>query len=212
MNTEKLDQALDQIGYQAALDWAPFRAASLRGVLISIVAQPSVEERKADREAVRSLSHSAATILKTLPALSASIRDVIDGPVRSSRMDSDALVDLEAVLRRLAPGFSYAIEVTEGEARNPNRPPAARELRVIEACAEIFILAHNRRPGWGKDQYGKPTGPFTKGVAFVFEALAIDCKSVVAHCGTVCRKIGPEEIAAIRRHGVLQRQLRDKTQ
>lgn len=211
MNIEKLDQALDQIGYQAALDWAPFRAASLRGALVSIVAQPSLEVREADREAVQLLKKSAETILQSIPKLSQSMCRIIEGPAWTEATAPEALVVLSEVLLRLMPGLQYGEEVAEGERRKRKRPPATKERRVIEVCAEIFILAHDRRPGWGKDQYGRPTGPFTKGVALVFEALEIECKSFVAQCGTVCRKIGPQEIEAIRSHGVLQRHLRDRT-
>ncbi|VDS07168.1 hypothetical protein PARHAE_00340 [Paracoccus haematequi] len=210
MNIEKLDQALDQIGYQAALEWAPFRAGSLRGVMLGLVAQPSTEMREADREAVQILSQSAATILKTLPALSASIRDVIDGPVRSSRLDSDALADLEAVLRQLTPGFEYAIEVTEGEKRKRGQQPATKERRVIEACAEIYILANGRCPTWGSDAQGVPSTPFTRGAAQVLDALGLSSKSCPAHCKTVCKPLRGNEaaITAIRQHGLLARQLR----
>lgn len=209
MNIEKLDQALDQIGYQAALEWAPFRAGSLRGVMLGLVAQPSTEMREADREAVQILSQSAATILKTLPALSASIRDVIGGPALSRR-DSDALADLEAVLRRLTPGLEYAIEVTEGEKRKRGQQPATKERRVIEACAEIYILANGCCPTWGSDAQGVPSTPFTRAMVQVLDALGLNSKSCPAQCKKVCKPLRGNEAAilAIRQHGILARQLR----
>jgi hypothetical protein len=115
MNTEKLDQALDQIGYQAALDWAPFRAASLRGVLVNIVAQPSVEVRKADREAVLALSEgvasireSASNIREALPKLSASMRQILEGPSEFGAL-LEAFLEQCEVLEQIEPSATLAV-------------------------------------------------------------------------------------------------------
>lgn len=210
MNTEKLEQALDQIGFQAALDWAPFRAASLRGTIVSIAAQPPPEMRRADREAVRSLFDSAATILKTLPTLSGSIRDVIEGPAQSCPTDSEALGELEAILCRLTPGLQYAVEVTESEKGARGKQPATKERRVIEACAEIYVLANNRCPSWGSDAHGAPSTLFTRAMAQILEALDLNSRSCAAQCKKVCKPLRGNEAAimAIRQHGILGRHLR----